>query len=70
MKDTVVRIVCGLLGLAATAIAISFALEAIRTRDGAWYVGSPLSVISAFAALMLLKRALRGAVERQKGQPQ
>ena len=67
MKDAVVRIACGLLGLAAAVVAISYALEAIRTRDGAWYIGPPLSLI-AFAAYMLLRRAFRAAaVERQPG---
>ena len=70
MKDAMVRIVCGLLGVAAAAIAISYALEAIRTRDGAWYIGPPLAVISAFAAYMLLRRTFRGAVERRTGDPQ
>jgi hypothetical protein len=66
MKDALVRIVCGLLGLAATVIAISYALEAIRTRDGAWYIGPPLSVISAFAAYRLLRRAFREAPDRPR----
>jgi hypothetical protein len=70
MKDALVRILCGLLGLAAAALAISYALEAIRIRDGAWYVGPPLSLIGAFAAYMLLRRALRGAIERQADNPQ
>jgi len=70
MKDALVRIVCGLLGLAAAVIAVSYALEAIRTRDGAWYIGPPLSLIAAFAAYMLLRRAFRDAVERHSGHPQ
>jgi hypothetical protein len=70
MKHALVRIACRLLGLAAAALAISYALEAIRTRDGAWYIGPPLSVISAFAAYMLLRRTFRGPVERRTGDPQ
>jgi hypothetical protein len=66
MKDTLIRIVSGLLGSAAAVLAISFALSAIKARDGAWYILPPLSLISAFASYMLLRRAFRGA---KQGQP-
>jgi hypothetical protein len=65
MKDTLIRIVSGLLGLAAAVIAISYALNAIRFRDGAWYILPPLSLISAFASYVLLRRAFRDAKEGQ-----
>jgi membrane protein implicated in regulation of membrane protease activity len=61
MRDSLVRTVCGLLGLAAAALAISYAMETIRTRDGAWYIGPALSLICTFAAYMLLRRAFRSA---------
>ena len=59
MKDALVRIVCGLFGLAAAAYAIRCAVVAIESRDGAWYILPPLSLIFALAAYMLLRRALR-----------
>ena len=59
MKDALVRIVCGSFGMGSEALAISWALESIRYRDGAWYVGPPLSLICAFTAYLLLRRAFR-----------
>ena len=85
MKEAMARIVCGLLGLAAalvaiayvvgairaTAFAISWALGATMSRDGAAYILPALiSLTSAFAAYMLLRRSFRRRVERQTDHPQ
>ena len=85
MKEALARIVCGLFGLAAAVVAIAYAVGAIRaaafaiswalgatmSRDGAVYILPPLiSLTSAFAASMLLRRSFRRREERQTDHPQ
>jgi hypothetical protein len=66
MKDRLIRIVCGLFGLATAALSLSFARSALRYRD-LGYLPESLSFLFALAAFVLLRRALRGAMKPQSG---
>jgi hypothetical protein len=61
MKDTLIRIVSGLLGSAAAVIAIWMAVIFLKGAiSGSSYIGL-VSLLSGFGAYMLLQRAFRQA---------